>query len=191
MTFPFGKYWLLILLSSIVILVSLTSVLVAQFQLLSNETSWLAISLSRFVNDWVAPLAMPLSASATLLVIISALMIIRYTRGTRRREVSERVRTWASETIKLLVSPITEESPVLQVAELKTKFQVAKTNGLKVLVESEHSDRDLHDRVWKGLSIILKYSEAFSKGDTTFDFKGELITLVEKLNDVIEHTSNK
>jgi len=191
MAFPHGKYWLFILVNIVVILVSLTSVLVVQFQLLFKEANGLAVLLSKFANDWVAPLAVPLSASATILIIISALMIIRDIRGTRRRRESDRIRSWANDAIELLVTPITDESPVLQVEEVKTKFQDIKAGGLDALIESEKISRELYDRVWKALSSILKYSDAFSKGDTTFDFKGEINTLLVKLEDVTNCTSKK
>ena len=191
MSFPHGKYWVLILVNSVVILISLTSVIAVQFQLLFKETNWLAVWLYKFANDWVAPLAVPLSTSATILIIISALMIIRDIRGTRRRRESDRIRSWANDAIELLVTPITDESPVLQVEEVKTKFQDIKAGGLDALIESEKISRELYDRVWKALSSILKYSDAFSKGDTTFDFKGEINTLLEKLEDVTNCTSKK
>ena len=191
MSFPFGKYWVLILVGIVVILVSLTSVLAVQFQLSLKETNGLTVWLSKLFNDWVAPLAVPLSVSAATLIILSAFMIVRDIRGTRRRRVSDRIRTWASDAIMLLVAPISEESPALQVEGLKAKFQAVKADGLNALVDSEQVSRELNGRVWMAVTSILKFSDAFSKGDTTFDFRGELTTLLEKLQDVIDCTSKK
>ena len=191
MSFPLGKYWALILAGIVVILVSLTSVLAVQFQLSLKETNGLGVWLSKFFIDWVAPLAVPLSASALTVVIISALMIIRDIKGRQRRRVSDRIVTWASDTIKLLVTPFTGESPALQVEELKAKFQATKAGGLNALVDSEQVSRELNGKVWVAVSSILRFSDAFSKVDTTFNFKGELTTLLEKLQDVIDCTSKK
>ena len=177
----FGKYWPLYLASVVVILVSVIAAIVVQLQLF-KETNWLAIWLFKFVDDWAAPL----STSAAILLIITVFMTIR---ETRRRRVLDRIGTWASDAIKLLTTPITEDSPVLQAEELKAKFQDMKTGGLNALVDSKQISRELYDRVWKALSTILKYSDAFSKGDTTFDFKGEINTLLEKLEDVTNFTS--
>ena len=190
MSSPFGKYWVLLLVGIFVILVSLTSVLVVQFPLSFKEMNGLAAWFPKLFN-WVASLAIPLSASAVTLISLSALMIIRDIRGTRRRRVSDRIRTWASDTIMLLVAPISEESPALQVEGLKAKFQAVKADGLNALVDSEQVSRELNGRVWMAVTSILKFSDAFSKGDTTFDFRGELTTLLEKLQDVIDFTSNK
>jgi hypothetical protein len=191
MSFPLRKYWVLILVSIFVILVSITSALAVQFQFTLKETNGLAVWLSRLFNDWVAPLAVPFSASATTLIIFSAFMIIRDIRVTRRRRVSDRIRTWASDTIMLLVAPISEESPAMQVEGLKAKFQAVKADGLNALVDSEQVSREFNSKVFIAVSSILKFSDAFSKGDTTFDFKGELTTLLEKLQDVIDYTSKK
>jgi hypothetical protein len=191
MSFPFGKYWVLILAGIAIILLSLTSVLAVQFQISFTETNGLTVWLSKLFNDWVAPLAVPLSVSAATLIIFSAFMIFRDIRGKRRRKVSERIRTWAGDTIMLLVAPISGESPALQVEGLKAKFQAVKADGLNALVDSEQVSRELNGRVWMAVTSILKFSDAFSKGDTTFDFRGELGTLLEKLQDVIDCTSNE
>jgi len=191
MSFPFGKYWVLILIGIVVILVSLTSVLAVQFQLSLKETNGLAVWLSKIFIDWVAPLAVPLSASALTLVIISSLMIIRDIKGRKRRRLSDRIVIWANDTIKLLITPFTGESPALQVEKLKAKFQAAKAGGLNALVDSEQVSHELNNKVFIAVSSILRFSDAFSKVDTTFDFKGELTTLLEKLQDVIDCTSKK
>ena len=191
MTSPLGKYWLLTLVSIFLILISLTSVLVVQFNLSFNETNSFASWLLKVNSDWVAPLAVPLSVSGALLGIISGFMIIKDIRNKQRSRETGKIHEWASDAFKLLVTPSSEESPGLLVGELKAKFQALKTGGMNALVESERINSDLHNSVWKALSSILKISEALSKKDANFDFKGELNTLLERLDDVKDHASKR
>jgi len=177
----FGKYWPLYLASVVVILVSVIAAIVVQLQLF-KETNWLAAWLFKFVNDW----AVPLSASATILLVIAIFMTIR---ETRRRRVLERIRTWASNAITLMKAPSTEESPALKVAELNAKFQAIKAGSAQILVDSKQISRELNDRVEKAVSSILEISDAFSKGDTTFDIKSKTLTFLKELSDVIDCAS--
>ena len=98
---------------------------------------------------------------------------------------------WANDTISILTTPIADESPVLQTEEVKAKFQDIKAKGLNMLIDSRQISSELSSRMWEVYTSILRCSDAFSKGDTAFDFKGEIDTLIEELRDVINYISNK
>ncbi len=144
---------------------------------LFKETNWLAIWLFKFVDDWAAPLSVP----PAILLIICVFMTIR---ETRRKRVLDRIRTWASNAIMLLIAPSTEESPVLKIADLNAIFQALKTGSTRVLADSKKFGRELNDRVEKAVSSIWEHSDAFSKGDTTFDFTEKPPTLLKELKEV-------
>lgn len=177
----FGKYWPLYLASVVIILVWVIAAIVVQLQLF-KETNWLATWLFKFVYDWAAPL----STSAAILLIIAVFMTIR---ETRRRRVLDRIRTWASNAITLLMAPSTEESPALKVAELNAKFQAIKVGSTKVLAGSKQIGRELNDKVEKAVSSVLEHHDAFSKGDTTFDVTVKTPILLKELREVINYAS--
>jgi hypothetical protein len=191
MTSPLGKSHFLILVSILLILISLTSVSVVQFSLSFKETNSFASWVLKVNSDWVAPLAVPISVSGALLGIISGFIIVKDIRNKQHRRGAGKIHAWASDAFKLLVTPSTEESPDLLVGALKTKFQTLKTGGMNALIESERINRDIHDSVRKALSSVLKISEALSKKDAAFDFKGELNTLLKRLDDVKDRTSER
>ena len=191
MPFPFSRYWTVVFVCIVVLLICLLSALAAQFYLSLEETNmlpiWLFTSLVSLRSQWVVPI----TTLATTLAVFSAIMIIRDMRKKRRGIVVERIRSWARNTIMLLVNPISDEPPDLELETLKTKFQAVKSEGLNAVVDSAQVNREFNERVWTAVSSILRFSDAFSKMDDTFDFKGELINLLEKLQDIIKYSPNK
>ena len=189
MLFTHRKHWLLILIGIVVVLVSLTSALVVQFQVSIKEANWFSILLTKFTYDWVAPLALPLSVSAIILIFILTIMIIKDNRRIRRKRESSKILSWARDTIRELTTPITEASSVLYIEEMKAKLQNIKASGLDILIDSRQISSDLYHRMWNVYSGIQKYSDAVSKDDMTFDFKGETNNLLIGLGHVINYTS--
>ena len=177
----FGKYWPLYLASIVIILASVIAAIAVQLQLFT-ENDWLAIWLFKFVDDW----AVPLSASAAILLIIAVFMTIR---DTRRKRNLTRIRTWASNAITLLRAPSTEESPAMKVAELKARFQTIRAGSTQVLADSRKISRELTDRVEKAVSSIMEHYDAFSKGDTTFDVRVKTTSLLTELRETINYAS--
>lgn len=188
MVFPLLKYWLIILFGLVVILLCITSVLALQFQLSLKETSVLTAWLYKLFTDLLAPLVVPVSASAAILIILSEIMVIINIRENRRKRTYNRIRTWASDAIMLLIAPIPEKSLALQVKYLEARFQAMKAEGLKALADSEKISRELDDKVFIAVTSILRFTDAFREVDTTFNFQGELNSLWKKLQDVVDCT---
>jgi len=187
MSFPFLKYWLTILFGLVVILLCITvSLPTVQFHLSLEETSGLTAWLSEFSTDWLAPLAVPISALATFLIVLSTIMIIRNIRKDQRRRTYNRIRTWASDAITLLIAPIPERSLALQLKDLEARFQAIRAEGLKALADSEKISRELDNRVFIAVTSILRFTDAFAEVDINFNFQKELHSLWQKLRDVVD-----
>jgi len=187
MSFPLLKYWLIILFGFVAILLCITvSVPAAQYYVSLEETSGFTAWLSKLFTVWLTPLAVPISASATFLIVLSTIMIIRNIRKDQRRRTYNRIRTWASDAITLLISPIPERSLALQVKDLEARFQAIKAEGLKALADSEKISRELDSKVFIAVTSILRFTDAFAEVDITFNFQKELHSLWQKLRDVVD-----
>lgn len=165
-----GKYWPLYLAVIITILVS--TVLVQIFK----STNFVAAWLFNFVNDWAAAL----SATAAVLLIITAFMAIRENRRTRSLD---KIRSWAEDAITLLYLPSTEEIPLVKWSELEKKLKTILARSVSPLAISESFGGDLEKKVKKASAKLTGLVKTVDHADK---FTAAIPSVEELLKDLVE-----
>ncbi len=117
----FAKYWFII---SIVLIVLLFPVLVQIFKGTNDIAKW----LFNFIDDW----STSLSAAGTFLVAAVAIYSIL---KTRRQRVSDNIRIWARDALRMLVFTDTTQSPS---ENLEQEVNRLKT-GIKSILSEPNS----------------------------------------------------
>ncbi len=172
----FGKYWRRYLIVIAAILV--TAVLIHIFK----STNCIAAWLFSFVNSWAAAL----SASAAVLLVITALLAIRENR--RIRDLNT-VRSWAENAITLLYIPSSEEIPLMKWSELEIKLKTIFAKCVGILAIAEKSGGDFEEDVKKASARLIILIETVEHADRFVDAMPSVEELLKDLADVMDSAS--
>jgi len=169
----FGKYWHKYLIVIAAILVA--AVLIHIFR----STNCIAAWLFSFVDGWAAAL----SASAAILLVITALLAIRENRRTRDLDT---VRSWAENAIMFLYIPSSEEIPLMKWSQLEIKLKTIMAKGVGVLAIAEKSGGDFEKNVKKASARLMGLIATVEHADRFVDAMPSVEELLKDLVEVVD-----